>query len=161
MIFYCPCGRILKPLWLYTIVCSTYSNLLLLPSCKPAKKVRQFPGNIIPSKLKQLIYLWYWYSVHVDFVPKVLIWHWDYSKASSSTYMCGTRRLTFCEPSHVCRHTRTLLLIIILATTCVLFLCWLSDFGYLHRRLIFWMESVVFLWAWCSITQRPPCVSRS
>ena len=35
---YCPCDQTLKPSCLYTIVGSTYSNLLLPPSCKKEGK---------------------------------------------------------------------------------------------------------------------------
>ena len=42
----------------------------------------------------------------------------------------------FFEPSHICRYTRILSLKFILVTTGVLFLCEISGFGYLHRRVI-------------------------
>ena len=132
----------------------TYYNLLLPPSCKPAEKVRQFPGNMIPSKLKQLTFSWYWYSVHVDFVPKVSIRHWDYEKVSSSTYTFGTRQLTFSSPptyvdipEYYCSKSFLQLpLYCSYAASLILGICiggW------------FWTDWVINLWAWCGAQHDP------
>ena len=99
-----------------------------------------------PSKFWQLISLWYWYSVNVDFVPKVSIRHWDYKKVSFSTYMFSTRELNFSNPPtyvdiQECYRFNLFSQLPVYCSyvgSLILGIC----IGYW-----FWMEWVIFLWA--------------